>query len=136
MNMARAWPARPTGRRSPGVTAAVLVCAASMLGLGAWAFLAPESFAGFIDFPPYNEHLSHDAGAFQVGIGVTTLLALWWSDALLVALTGFAVASGLHTISHAIDRHLGGHDSDVPSLGLLTVVALVAISVRIRGRTT
>jgi len=127
MNMARAWPARPTGRRSPGVTAAVLVCAASMLGLGAWAFLAPESFARFIDFPPYNEHLIHDAGAFQVGIGVTTLLALWWSDALLVALTGFAVASGLHTVSHLVDRPLGGHAGDAPSLGLLTLVALLAI---------
>jgi cobalamin synthase len=63
-------------------------------------------------------------------------LGLWWPDGLVVALTGFAVASGLHTISHAIDRHLGGHDGDVPSLGLLTLVALVAISVRIRGRTT
>jgi hypothetical protein len=127
MNMARARPARPTGRRPAGVTAAVLVCGASMLGLGAWAFLAPESFARFIDFPPYNEHLIHDVGAFQVGIGVTTLLALWWSDALLVALTGFAVASGLHTVSHLIDRPLGGHAGDVPSLGLLTLVALVAI---------
>ena len=52
MNIARARPARPTGPRQAGVTAAVLVCAASMLGLGAWAFLAPESFARFIDFPP------------------------------------------------------------------------------------
>jgi MYXO-CTERM domain-containing protein len=62
--------------------------------------------------------------------------ALWWPDGLVVALTGFAVASGLHTIPHAVDRHLGGHDSDVPSLGLLTLVALVAIAARIRGRTT
>ena len=55
------------------------------------------------------------------------LLALWWPDALMVALTGFAVASGLHTLSHAMDRALGGRDSDVPSLGLLTVVALIAL---------
>jgi hypothetical protein len=47
-------------------------------------------------------------------------VALWWTDGLLVALTGFAVASGLHTLSHALDRQLGGHDSDVLSLGLLT----------------
>ena len=36
----------------------------------------------------------------------------------------------------SIEPGLGGHDSDVPSLGLLTLVALVAIVARIRGRTT
>jgi uncharacterized membrane protein len=124
----------PVRRRQPVLVAAVLICAASMLALGAWAFLAPESFARFIDYPPYNRHLIHDAGAFQLGIGATVLLALWWSDALVVALTGFAVASGLHTLSHWTDRNLGGHGSDVPSLGLLTLVALIAIYARIQGR--
>ncbi|HEY4728738.1 MAG TPA: hypothetical protein VIJ32_11175, partial [Actinomycetes bacterium] len=124
----------PVRRRQPVLVAAVLICAASMLALGAWAFLAPESFARFIDYPPYNRHLIHDAGAFQLGIGATVLLALWWSDALVVALTGFAVASGLHTVSHWTDRNLGGHGSDVPSLGLLTLVALIAIYARIQER--
>ena len=126
--------ATPVRRRQPVLVAAVLICAASMLALGAWAFLAPESFVRFIDYPPYNRHLIHDAGAFQLGIGVTVLLALWWSDALVVALTGFAVASGLHTLSHWTDRSLGGHGSDVPSLGLLTLVALIAIYARIQER--
>jgi len=124
----------PVRRRQPVLVAAVLICAASMLALGAWAFLAPESFARFIDYPPYNRHLIHDAGAFQLGIGATVLVALWWSDALVVALTGFAVASGLHTVSHWTDRNLGGHGSDVPSLGLLTLVALIAIYARIQER--
>jgi hypothetical protein len=124
----------PVRRRQPVLVAAVLICAASMLALGAWAFLAPESFARFIDYPPYNRHLIHDAGAFQLGIGATVLLALWWSDALVVALTGFAVASGLHTLSHWTDQDLGGHGSDVPSLGLLTLVALIAIYARIQER--
>jgi len=124
----------PVRRRQPVLVAAVLICAASMLALGAWAFLAPESFARFIDYPPYNRHLIHDAGAFQLGIGATVLVALWWSDALVVALTGFAVASGLHTLSHWTDRNLGGHGSDVPSLGLLTLVALIAIYARIQER--
>jgi hypothetical protein len=127
MNGASTRSAAPTRWRQATVTAAVLVCGVSMLGLGAWAFLGPESFARFIDFAPYNKHLIHDAGALQLGIGVTTLLALRWSDGLVVALTGFAVASGLHTVSHWIDRSLGGHDGDVPTLGLLTVVALVAL---------
>jgi hypothetical protein len=124
----------PVRRRQPVLVAAVLICAASMLALGAWAFLAPESFAQFIDYPPDNRHHIHDAGAFQLGIGATVLLALWWSDALVVALTGFAVASALHTVSHWTDRNLGGHGSDVPSLGLLTLVALIAIYLRIQER--
>jgi hypothetical protein len=126
--------ATPVRRRQPVLVAAVLVCAASMLGLGAWAYLAPESFARLIDYPPYNRHLIHDAGAFQLGIGVTSLLALVWTDGLLAALTGFAVASALHTASHWTDRTIGGHGGDVPSLALLTVVALVAIYDRLRGR--
>jgi hypothetical protein len=39
---------------------------------------------------------------------------------------------GLHTLSHYIDRHIGGHDSDVPALGLLTLLALLAIYARMR----
>ena len=128
----RTRPAAKADPRQVTVTALAVICAASMLALGGWAFLAPHSFAGFIDYPPYNRHLIHDAGAFQLGIGVTTLLALWWADALVVALTGFAVASGLHTVSHWIDRNIGGHDSDVPGLGLLTVVALLGIYARLR----
>ena len=44
------------------------------------------------------------------------------------------MASGLHTLSHAIDRQIGGHDSDVPSLALLTLIALLAIWERLRWR--
>jgi uncharacterized membrane protein len=118
-------------RRGPTLTAATLICAVSMLGLGVWAFVGPRSFSGFIDYAPYNRHLIHDVGAFQTGIGAALLLALAWSDALLVALSGFVVASVLHTVSHAIDRHIGGHASDVPTLGLLTILALYAVAVRL-----
>ena len=125
----------PPPPASRDVAAATLACAASMLLLGAWAFLAPASFSRFVDYPPYNRHLIHDAGAFQVGIGAAVVAALLWRDGVLVALTGFAVASALHTVPHAVDRQLGGHASDVPALGLLTLVALYAIAARIRGRT-
>jgi hypothetical protein len=135
----------PSGRRRASIYAhpgrritfaAAILSAATMIVLGGWAFLEPSSFAEFISYAPYNRHLVHDAGAFQVGIGigVTVLLALAWNDALLVALTGFAVASGLHTISHSIDRHLGGHDSDVPVLGLFTLIALIGIAASIPRR--
>ena len=83
---------------------------------------------------PYNQHLIHDAGAFQIGIGAALLLALACPDALLVALTGLTVATALHAISHFTDRHIGGHDRDVPTLGLLTLVGLSAIYAHIRRR--
>jgi len=121
-------------RRTPVVSALVAICAASMLVLGAWAFAAPRSFADFIDYAPYNRHLVHDAGAFQLGIGAALAGALAGWDGLLVALTGFAVASGLHTLSHYGDRHAGGHASDVPNLGLLTLLGLCAIYLHIRRR--
>jgi hypothetical protein len=75
----------------------VHVCGASMLAVGLWALLAPASFASWISFPPYNEHLIHDAGAFQIGIGAALLLSLLSSDALIAALGGFLV--GGHCMS-------------------------------------
>jgi hypothetical protein len=125
---------QPAHRSQRLVSLAALISAASMLAFGFWAFFAPTSFSDFIDYGPYNEHLIHDAGAFQLGVGVGLLLAVLWSDGLLAALTGFAVASGLHTVSHYSDRHLGGHDSDVPLLGLLTLVALAGIYGGLRRR--
>jgi hypothetical protein len=120
--------------RQPVTTAAIILCGAVMLGFGVWAYAAPESFASFIDYQPYNRHLVHDAGAFQIAIGCTTLLALVWTDAVLLALTGFVIGSGLHTVSHYLDRHIGGHDSDVPLLGLFTIIGLCGIAARLRGR--
>ena len=39
---------------------------------GAWAFFGPKSFFDQIaTFQPYNEHLIHDIGAFQIGLGAT-----------------------------------------------------------------
>lgn len=75
-----------------------------------------------------------NAGAFQIGLGAATGFALVCPDALLVVLTGFTVASGLPTLSHYIDRHIRGHGSDVPVLGLITLVGLYAIYARIQGR--
>jgi hypothetical protein len=78
---------------------------ASMLAAGIWAGATPRSFARFVDFP-YHQHFLHDLGAFQIGIGVTLLVALAWRDASAVALTGFLIASTLHAISHANDQDL------------------------------
>jgi len=131
---ARAGTGASARRGPPTQILATVICAVSMLGLGVWAFAAPASFSRFIDYAPFNRHLIHDVGAFQIGIGVALLLALAWSDALLVALSGFVVASALHTLSHAVDRHIGGHASDVPTLALLTLLALYAMATRRRSR--
>ncbi|WP_067824843.1 hypothetical protein [Actinomadura kijaniata] len=120
----------------PLVTIGVLLSAAGMLVFGFWALLSPAGFIDYVNYHPVNEHLAHDAGAFQIGIGATLLFALVWSDALVVSLAGFAVASGLHTMTHFMDRHLGGHGTDVPILGLFTLIALATIYLRLRKRET
>ena len=107
------------------------VCGASMLVFGGWALLAPASFAALVDFPPYNAHLLHDLGAFQIGIGVTTWLAIFWDDALAVGLAGFVVAGGLHTANHAADLELGGHLADGWLLGSLVVLAAVGLILQV-----
>jgi hypothetical protein len=72
-------------------------------GFGVWAFFAPASFAEFVAFP-YNRHLLHDVGAFQIGIGATVLLALVWADSIMVVLGGYVVGGSFHIV----DRHIGG----------------------------
>lgn len=117
------------------VAAILTLAGASMLAAGIWAGVAPHSFARFVKFP-YHEHFLHDLGAFQVGIGVTLLLALVWRDAATVALAGFLVANSLHAVSHAVDQEVGGRASDPWTIGALSLLVAVALVVRVRqGRT-
>jgi hypothetical protein len=115
----------------PGVTAVVIIIGLFTLAFGIWAFFAPASFAEFVAFP-YNRHLLHDVGAFQIGIGVTLLLALLWADSVMVVLAGYVVGSSFHVVSHIIDRHIGGHGYDPLVLGLLVVVGLAGMYARAR----
>jgi len=112
--------------------AATLIAAVAMFGFGVWALAWPLSFAELIDFA-YNEHLIHDAGSFQVGIGATLSLALRWRDSLAVSLAGFAVGGGLHAINHFVDLHLGGHEYDVWGLGALALLSVLALVARLRS---
>lgn len=126
---------RQVGRASRMfVGSVVLICAASMLAVGSWALMAPGSFASWISFPPYNEHLIHDAGALQIGIGAALLLSLLSSDALIAALGGFLVGGTLHVFNHTVDRHLGGHASDPWWLAAQVLLAAAALGVHLRGR--
>ena len=48
------------------------------------ALLAPSWFADTAGFPRHT-HFVHDAGAFQLGIGVTLFPAVAWRDGLACA---------------------------------------------------
>jgi hypothetical protein len=128
-------PSRPAWQRA-FVSVVGIISGGWMLAVGLWALLFPESFADFIDFPPFNEHLLHDVGAFQIGIGVSVLVALLWSDAIAVALLGYVVAGAIHTVNHGVDLHLGGHNFDAWFIGLSTVLAAAAVLLRVRSPRT
>ena len=123
----------PRGWQETFVTIVVALSGTWMLAVGLWALFAPRSFATWIDFPPYAEHLLHDVGAFQIGIGLGLLVALAWSDAKSVALLGFVVAGVIHTVNHTIDLDLGGHTADIWFIGASTVLAGTALVVRVRS---
>jgi hypothetical protein len=118
----------------PLVTAAVLIAGGFNVVVGLWIFVSPHSFYDVLAvFRPYNRHFLHDAAAFEIGLGVMVLLALRWSDALVVTLTGFSTGSWLHVLSHAIDRHIGGHPGrDIPGLAALAALTTAAAVVRAR----
>ncbi len=98
---------------------------------GIWAFFNPQSFYDELaTFPPYNEHLIHDIGAFQIGIGVSLLLAAVWNDARGVALGGAAAGAVAHVLSHVIDHGEGGKDTDVFVFGALALLLLLATALR------
>ncbi len=130
-----------TGRRTPTgsepepgrsfVIAVTLLAAVFMVTAGAWALLAPGAFADAAGFARHT-HFVHDAGAFQLGIGVTLLLAVAWRDGLALVLAGLLVANSIHTINHAVDLDLGGHGWDSWGLAALSLVTAVALVVRLR----
>ncbi len=117
--------------RQPVVSAVVAVAALFMLVFGVWAFVWPESFAGFVQFP-YHRHFLHDLGAFQIGIAAMLLFALWQRDAIAVVLAGFVVATALHAVSHLIDIDLGGRTTDWLVLALVALLAAAALAARRR----
>jgi hypothetical protein len=115
------------------VTIAAIVAGCFMLIFGVWSLLFSRSFAALVNFPPYNLHLLHDVGAFQIGIGVSVLVSLIWSDSIGVALVAFIVAGTIHSINHTLDRHLGGHPFDQWGLGGLVLLAVAALIIHLRG---
>ena len=77
-------------------------------------------------------HFLHDAGVFQIGIGLMMLCALRWSDLLTVVLGGFVFTNTFHVGQPRAPQDLGGNDSDWWTLGSLSVLAGAALVARLR----
>jgi PPOX class probable F420-dependent enzyme len=110
------------------VIAVTLLAGGFMTAAGVAALVAPGWFADAAGFARHT-HFVHDAGAFQLGIGITLLLALIWRDSL--ALAGFLAGNTVHAVNHAVDLNLGGHPSDGWGLAALSLVTAVALVVRL-----
>jgi PPOX class probable F420-dependent enzyme len=124
-------PAGTAGSGHRYVTATTALTGSLTVAAGLWALLAPGSFADFTGFPA-STHFVHDAGAFQLGIGTTLLLAPAWRDGPALALTGFLVANTVHAVNHALDLGIGG-DGWVPwGLAALSLVTGGALLTRLR----
>jgi hypothetical protein len=108
----------------------------TFLVIGFWAFFWPQGFFDTVaEYPPYNEHLFHDLGAFNIGLAVALFAGLAGRGGVVVALAGGAVAAVFHAWAHFMDKDLGGRDTDPWSLGLLALllVAALVFAVRTRG---
>jgi PPOX class probable F420-dependent enzyme len=130
---------KPTSRWSPPlamdrgrrfVLAVTLLAGLFMTAAGVAALLAPGWFADAAGFPRHT-HFVHDAGAFQLGIGATLLLAVTWRDGPALALAGLLVANTVHAVNHAVDLDLGGHPWDAWGLAALSLLTAVALVVRL-----
>lgn len=108
----------------------VVVASLSMLVTGVWMRIDPASFAEWANWPNHV-HFLHDAGVFQIGIAMTMLFALWWRDVIAVVLAGFLVANTLQAVNHFLDRD-GGNPSDWWQLGVFSLLAATALTVRLR----
>jgi PPOX class probable F420-dependent enzyme len=101
------------------------------IAVGIWALVDATGFADSTQFPP-SPHYVHDIGAFQLGIGVSMLLAVLWTDALAVVLAAFVVGNTAHTYNHAADADLGGAGFEPYALAAVSVLILVALIARLR----
>jgi uncharacterized membrane protein len=102
---------------------------------GAWAFLAPLNFFSAVaTFAPLNIHLLHDAGAFQVGLGLALTVPIVLRAPLRASLIAVLGASVLHVLAHVEDIRLGGHPTtDLPVLALICVALGAALVADLRA---
>ncbi len=118
--------ANPRVHQFAAVTAALF--GVVFLGSGLWAMVGPESFFDAVaEFPPYNQHLVQDIGAFQIGLGAVLLFAVAarGADGMTVGLLGVGTGSAAHVVSHLVGQDLGGEPSvDIPLFTVATLMLL------------
>jgi len=116
----------------------LIFLAVSALAPGLWGVLAPESF--FRDFPgfgfswvslypPYNEHLVRDVGAFFLAQGVLMSAAAYVMDRRLtqVALSSWLIFHLHHLYLHLTEDDLSGTEGIAQALTLGLMVLIPAI---------
>jgi hypothetical protein len=117
------------------VVGALVLAATFFLVLGTWAFLWPHNFYEVVaEYPPFNLHLFHDVGAFQLGFGASLLGALFWFNTVFVALLDASIGSVVHAISQLVDGDLGGDASGTWSLGAMAALLVLGTGPRLRSR--
>ncbi|MFF5209100.1 hypothetical protein [Streptosporangium sp. NPDC000396] len=109
----------------------IVLAAMSMLVTGIWARVDPAGFADWANWPNHV-HFLHDAGVFQIGIGLMLLCALRCRDVMAVMLAGFVFTNTFHAFNHAADLDLGGRASDPWALSAVSLVAAVGLAARLR----
>ena len=113
------------------VAVGMVVGAASLIGVGLWARIDPAGFAEWAGWPNH-EHFLHDAGVFQIAIGLMLLAAVWWRDAVSVTLAGFTFTNAFHAHNHFVDRADGGRVGDWQSLAALAVIGAIVLALHRR----
>jgi hypothetical protein len=115
------------------IRVAMVVVGVYYVVFGIWALAEPASFYGQIaSFSPFNAHFLHDAGAFQVGLGLALILVVMLSDAILAVALSVGIASLLHVVAHIVDINLGGQPGrDIAALAALTAVLGAVAAARI-----
>src|SRR5260370_37661946 len=87
-------------------------------------------FSAVATCAPLNVRLLHDAGAFQVGLGLALAVPVAVRAPLRAPLIAVLGASVLHVLAHLEDLRLGGHPTtDLPVLTLICVALAVALVV-------
>ncbi|ADD45430.1 hypothetical protein [Stackebrandtia nassauensis] len=113
------------------VTATLVLGSVSILTTGVWCRIDPAGFAEFTNWPEH-EHFLHDAGVFQMGIGLMMAAAIWWRDAVAVVLGGFVFTNTFHAYNHYVDMDSGGNPSDWWNLALVSAIVAVGLVFRLR----
>ncbi|MGO2037225.1 MAG: hypothetical protein ACTH2U_12155 [Brevibacterium sp.] len=112
------------------VAVIVVVSALSLISAGAFARFDPAGFAAFTGWENHI-HFLHDAGVFQIGIGLMMLAGFGARDALTLGLGGFLFVNTFHALNHALDHHLGGSHLATWFLLGLSVLAAIGLWMRV-----